>query len=734
MRIGAEADAQRPGPLRREKEPSEDSILLRVVVAATVMVALVAVIAQGATDAFTSLAGIVLVPAGYAFSYVQREKSNFATKVVLAVGLLAALGAFLQGVRGAQTVDEARAPLAALFVWVQILHSFDVPRRRDLAFSVVSSLILVAEAGSLSLSTGFLLFLVPWACLGGLWLYLSTRPRPGEVATPTYVRRVQPASGSRASLALGRSGVAVVAAVALGVAGVFVAMPRLPGAFVSLPPFRLGQAAPVPGYDGSVFNPGLPSAAAGGSGVVNFSPTAYPGFGSTLDLRARGRLSDRVVFKVRSTQAALWRGEVYDTFDGVRWTVSDPETFSIGQDLGSFQIPPQRTAPGFGTRRTVATFYVQTTQPNIVFAPFAPAEVYFPAANLRIDRYSSIRSPIVLDEGLIYSVVSEIPLAGPNELRLAQADWSKRTIDRYTQLPADLPQRDLDLARRITEGRSTVYDRVMAVQDWLQRNTEYDLGVPPDPPGVDAVDYFLFERRRGFCEHIASAMVVLLRAAGIPSRLVTGFGPGDRNPFTGYFEVREADAHAWVEVLYPGFGWIPYDPTFGVPPAAPGLASRFIAPEVLRAIGRFVSRVVPQPVKAAVGEVGSAIASAARAATTVWPLVLIVALLFGAGVVLFARRARARRRGPTPTGAAAAFLVLSEALRSRGQVRAPHQTPNEFLLVIERGHGLPPDAMMDAELVIRTFERERFSLPTLVDEDVRRAKEAAVRVRDGARR
>jgi transglutaminase-like putative cysteine protease len=700
---------------------------MRAVVGAAVMVALVAVIAQGATDAFTSIAALVLVPAGYVFSYVQRERSNVAAKVVLAVGLLAALGAFLQGVRGAQTVDDARVPLASLFVWVQILHSFDVPRRRDLSFSVISSLILMAEAGSLSLGTGFLLFLVPWAILAGLWLYLSTRPGIGATAEVAYLRRVRTSDATGGWLAVGRSAVSIATAACLLVAGVFVAMPRLPGAFLSLPPFTLGGGSPVPGYNGSVFNPGLP-AAAGSSGVVNFSPTAYPGFGSTVDLRARGRLSDRVVFKVRSSQAALWRGQAFDTFDGTRWFVSDPRTFTIGQNLGSFQIPPP-PAPEFGTRRIVATFYVQTTQPNVVFAPYAPTEVYFPAGQLDVDRYSSIRSPIVLDEGLIYSVVSESPIAGPNELRLAPAEWDQSVLERYTQLPGDLPERDVELARRITEGRPTLHDKVIAVQDWLHANTEYDLGVPPDPMGVDAVDYFLFERRRGFCEHIASAMVVLLRASGIPARLVTGFGPGERNAFTGYFEVREADAHAWVEVLYPGFGWIPYDPTFGVPAAAPGLTSRLIAPEVLRAIGRLVSRIVPEPLKAGIGELGSAIAMAARAALAVWPIALAVAILVGVGLVMVGRRRRERRHGPPPTGAAAAFVSLSDALAARGHPRAPHETPSEYLHGIRHAGSLPGPSVADAELVIRAFERERFSDEPPADEEVAAVQAAAGRVR-----
>jgi len=713
----------------REKEPPEDSIRLRVVVAAMVMVALLAVIAQGAVDAFTWIGGVLLVPAGYAFSYFQRHKANVGTKVVLVVGLLAALGAFLQNVRFAQSVDQARIPLASLFVWVQVLHSFDVPRRRDLSFSVVSSLILVAEAGALSLGTGFLVFLVPWAALAAWWLYLSQRPVRDAVPEPSFVRRIR---GANRGIGVGaaRSFAAVTTAVITAVALVFMLTPRLPGAFVRLPPFAVRSAMAVPGFQGQVMNPGLPSGGGDGA-VVDFSQSMYPGFGSNIDLRARGHLSDSVVMRVRSQQAALWRGQAYDTFNGTTWTASDTGTVDVGQEFDqSFQIPSGPAS--VPTRRIVTTFYVESNQPNIVFAAYAPEQVYFPAAVLTVDRYDSIRAPILLDQGLIYSVVSTIPITTPSVLRAAPAAWSKAEMHQYTQLPADLPERDIALARRITASAPTTYGKVMAVQDWLQRNTTYNLDIPRDPPGVDAVDEFLFVRHEGFCEHIASAMAVLLRAVGIPTRLVTGFGPGERNPFTGYYDVRQSNAHAWVEVLYGGVGWVQYDPTFGVPPAAPGLGSRFIAPEVIRAIGRFISHVTPEPVKAAARQASSAIAAAARGTLAAWPVTVPVTALLLVAALVWRRRRAVRAYGPPPSGAARAFIALSEVLRDRGHPRAEHQTPTEFLQVIERSGALPRDLFGDAEVVVRTFEGERYAGRKPDDEEVEGALAAASRVRERA--
>jgi transglutaminase-like putative cysteine protease len=632
-----------------------------------------------------------------------------------------AFGAFLQNVKDAATVDEARVPLASLFLWVQVLHAFDVPRRRDLAFSMVSSIILIAEAGSLSLSAGFLLFLVPWGALAAAWLFLSSRPAPDTVAVVTTQRRVAPARPRAFAPArsVGTAGLTVFVVAA----GVFLATPRLPGAIVQTPPFSLQHASPVDGFDGGVSNPGLP--AQSGDATIDVTPNAYPGFSDRVDLRARGKLSNEIVMRVRAPQAALWRGEVYDTYDGTTWTASDTVTQRLdrGDDGLSFTVGGEVDAPAsfVPTRRVVQTFYVQSQEPNVLFSAYQPDSVYFPATDLQVDRYGSIRAPILLDPGLVYSVISEIPVATPADLRAAPPPPAG--LERYLQLPGGLPDRDVELARRITAGRTTTYDKAEAVQRWLQLHTEYNLDIPPDPPGVDAVDRFLFETRQGFCEHIASAMALLLRASGVPTRFVVGFGPGERNPLTGYFDVRESDAHAWVEVYYAGIGWMPYDPTFGVPSAAPSAASRFIAPEVFHAIGRFFSRTIPAPLKRAAGELRHVAAHA-------WPLTLL--LTAGAALALLGLVVRRRRRGapPPPTGAAAAFSELAEALRATGRVRRRSQTPSEFLREVVGDPGVSPALAMEARTVIRAFERERFAADRLGPEELAAASAAASRARD----
>ena len=298
----------------------------------------------------------------------------------------------------------------------------------------------------------------------------------------------------------------------------------------------------------------------------------------------------------------------------------------------------------------------------------------------------------------------------------------------YLQLEEGLPGRVGDLARAVTAGRTTWYDAVVAVQAWLRANTRYDLDVPRDPDGVDAVDHFLFETRRGYCEQIASSMAVMLRTLGIPARLVTGYGPGERNPLTGYFEVKQSDAHAWVEVFYPGIGWVPYDPTFGVPEAAPGIAGRFMAGPVFAAIGRFAREVVPAPLQSAAAGVGRSVAAAGALALRAWPLALIL-LAFTGLVFTLARRSHRRSRARPSTPGEEAFLGIVEALGPLGHSRTPQETPSEFLDAVVGDETLDAGVIGAAEIVVRTFERERFAPVKPTDAELDSARAASDRVR-----
>src|SRR6185312_9285340 len=101
----------------------------------------------------------------------------------------------------------------------------------------------------------------------------------------------------------------------------------------------------------------------------------------------------------------------------------------------------------------------------------------------------------------------------------------------------------------------TDYDKAAAIQDYLKSNFSYSLQMASERP-ADPLAYFLFERKQGHCEYFASAMAILLRTVGIPTRVVNGFRTGEYNDLTGQYIIRGRDAHSWVEVYLPAYGWV----------------------------------------------------------------------------------------------------------------------------------------------------------------------------------
>ena len=499
--------------------------------------------------------------------------------------------------------------------------------------------------------------------------------------------------------------------------------PHVPGARVLAPPFSVLNPVAVPGLGGSVDNPDATGPdGSGGSGPVR--GVGYPGFGTALDLRVRGHLSNRLVMRVRSPEPQFWRGQAYDTFDGNSWLASSHAVaeFGAGADQ-SIDVGTQATT--VPTRTLLQTFYVEQRQPNIVFAAAIARQVYFPASHVAMDDYGTILSPIMLEPGTIYSVVSDVPNPTTAMLRAARQPVDPAFLQQYTQLPADLPARVVALAHRITDRYPDAYDKAMAVQRWLQQNTRYNLDIPPDPPGVDAVDEFLFVRRQGFCEHIASAMAIMLRAVGVPTRLAVGFDSGSHNLLTGYYDVHESDAHAWVEVAYPGIGWMQYDPTHAVPPAEGGFGASFLAGQLLSKFAHFLAWVVPGPIERLGSAVGRGLAAGVRFAARWWPVTLLA--LAGFAVALLLRRRR-RLLARAPTGTEAAFASLCRTFERRGHPRAPSATPHEYLEVLLASDPVALASRTDVETVVSLFESDRFSASPPSADEVEQALTSARRV------
>jgi hypothetical protein len=165
-----------------------------------------------------------------------------------------------------------------------------------------------------------------------------------------------------------------------------------------------------------------------------------------------------------------------------------------------------------------------------------------------------------LTPGQRYTVTSDITAATPAELSRAGEVYPHQVLDYYLSLPSDLPARVRQLAKGLTEGARTPYEKVVSIKQYLGRLT-YDPNPESPPAGTDAVEYFLFEKQRGYCYYFASAATVMLRASGVPARLVTGYLPGRWDAEEGRTTVLARDYHAWVDVYFPNYGWVEFDPT-----------------------------------------------------------------------------------------------------------------------------------------------------------------------------
>jgi transglutaminase-like putative cysteine protease len=344
----------------------------------------------------------------------------------------------------------------------------------------------------------------------------------------------------------------------------------------------------------------------------------------------------------------------------------------------------------------VQTFYVAKPGPNLVFGASPISELYFPDRPVYELPDGTLRAGVDLGKGTVYTVVSRPPAVDAEALRRADEYGSGTpgtVTSRYAAPPVITP-RVRDLAQQATAGATTTYDKVIALEQWMARNTTYTLDIPPLPRGADPVDQFLLVDRRGFCEQIATSLAVMLRSLGVPTRVVAGYAPGLRNPFTGLFEVRASDAHLWTEVWFPGVGWQSFDPTAVVP-----LAGDDSGGKAGTGLGTYLAAELAH----VPGWLEIALAAAAGLAVA------------GAGAVHLRRR-RARRRAALPQSWAARCLTrLEEAGAARGRPRRGSETVHEYAAALR---GLTdPDEQVDRVAVV--VSRAAFSREGVADEERR---------------
>src|SRR5439155_14265947 len=178
--------------------------------------------------------------------------------------------------------------------------------------------------------------------------------------------------------------------------------------------------------------------------------------------------------------------------------------------------------------------------------------------------FASLRFAAPLRKGDQYDVVSTVSTATVEQLRAAGGNYPT-WVGRYLQLPPSVPQRVRDEATRVAGDAASPFEKAERTESYLRTFQYTTTDVPVPPSDRDWVDYMLFDARRGYCDYFATAMAVMLRSQGVPARVAQGFASGEWIPERNVYLVRESQAHSWVEVFFPEYGWVVFEPSASRP-------------------------------------------------------------------------------------------------------------------------------------------------------------------------
>ncbi|MGE0159631.1 MAG: DUF3488 and DUF4129 domain-containing transglutaminase family protein [Gemmatimonadales bacterium] len=596
-------------------------------------------------------------------------------------------------------------PLAAILVARALFHVFVV--RDDVVIPVVDLLLLLLAAESLrslEAPNDLRLYALSFALI-----LASTAYRPGIlflVAFVSYVvlatlalsiglvRRKAQAHGMR-DVPLTR-GLVVTTGTLSGVI-LLIAM----GVFVSFP--RVSQ---------------------GWAGRGETLATSIAGFSDEISIGEHGSTiagNPEIVLRVEfptgvpaNVNALRWRGRSYDHFDGVRWTRSSGMPPSGG--------PTQWYEERWGSEVIAQKIYGSPLDVRVLFA-LHPA--------LGFDAHNGIQ-PLFDNAGdfiywgsvpPVYTAYSPASEPSPEDLRDARRGYVP--ADRfYLQIPR-LDPRIVALADSLTEGLDNRYDRAVAIESYL-----HTFGYTRDLPATAAetsLEHFLFERREGHCEYFSTAMVMLLRSVGIQARNVNGFLGGQWSPFGEYLVVTQNEAHSWVEVWFPGYGWVTFDPT---PPGGPAtdVTTSWMWPGRIFFDGlqhRWNKWVLDYDVESQLGifsglfeerQLDPVDATGSSGGRSWWVVGLLALVLLGA--LRWAWEHRDRLRVPPTT---ALYLQLRAACARAGLTVAPGLTPLALARQVRRERSAAGAA---AERVVDLYLRARYGGEELGEWELREMREA----------
>ena len=469
--------------------------------------------------------------------------------------------------------------------------------------------------------------------------------------------------------------------------------------------------------------------------VAAMAPIVLPGFGSRGVIDFSTVDDDRVrIDPLVSVQASLQRDEVatvlevdadlgrywrmvaLPNFDGRIWS-PEPSPPSLPVVPGATLVTNTPIARPDETAEVSFTTTSELALPWLPL-PYPPRSTDAPLDGMRWEpEGGSVALESGVGPGVTYTAVADVVQPTPDQLRAESIVATEETV-RYTATPDDLPREIETLALRWSAGAPTTYAEIIAIQDRFidpRWGFSYDAEVPGSSSDQAMVE-FLTRTKVGFCQQFSSAMAVMLRTLGIPARLAVGFTPGGLDEETGRLVVTTENAHSWVEVLFPSFGWVPFEPTPGrqnvtaYPYTDPDLADVCVNPDgsscgpggprgqgsaggaggqsFLTAAEREGLRPSASGARGIRGS--GAVFGAAALAVDPGPLsarnILLAGLLTLAGVLTavplahaWRRRGRVRRAGSAPRSVIlATYDVFSDRAAELGHARAPGQTLEEY--------------------------------------------------------
>jgi len=547
-RTGRMAAAQGPPHLAAVQRYFEVSLFLLV------STGVLAIVSTGKLDAIsTAICTVALI---YKSIRVWRDRGpeisgRSATALVLAYCLFSPADFWVLSrnlAEGAPNPALYAALLATihLLLFATFVRMFSARTNRDYAFLAVLAVASMLASAILTVETSFLVALAIFLILA-VSTFVAMEIRHGAVGAVSPPVEPGSARARQLNRALWITSVLVAASVlVLGVALFFV-IPRFTTSYLS---------------------------------ALNLQPTLMTGFSDNVVLGEIGRIKKNtaVVMRIRvegdptRAQEVHWRGIVFTDFDGRRWTglPASNQNAVLPNAAGEFWfglvgLPPGSFYPlrytvlmePLGTDALFAAARLQVVRGRFWNNPGAPDSRH--RGYLLIDQTGSLFNPAHNTTAVRYEAVSNLPTLSPQQLRKALPFFPEYIRGPYLQLPP-LDPRVKKLAEDITAGSNTEFGKAANIERYLKTHYAYTLDLT-GPPAADPLANFLFVRRAGHCEYFASAMTVMLRAIGIPARYVSGFLPGEYNDVGGDYIVRESDAHTWVEVYFPGYGWITFDPT-----------------------------------------------------------------------------------------------------------------------------------------------------------------------------